>query len=366
MPSYEIPTTCPAGVVTNAGPNFTLSIATVPVPTPGPTDLLIRLNATGICYSDIHYMLEDLPMMPSMSRFGVRSPGHEGAGVVVALGSAVTNWSLGDRAGIKPGYDVCFACELCWGGLETYCAEGTQTGLQHAGTYQQYIVSPARYTTRIPEGVSDFEAAPVMCAGATIYNSLKQSGLGPGDWAVFVGAGGGVGHMGVQLAKAMGMRVVGVDGGRDKRELCVKLGCEAFVDFLETKEVAKEVVRITDGKGAHGVFVTATSKQAYETAPFMVRVAGRVMCVGLRKWTLEMTPGGVVAGADPLWFVAKNLHIMGTAVGSMLDTQEALSYAARGLLKPSYEKFSLAQLPEAVDKLRKGQVAGRLVVDFNS
>jgi len=162
------------------------------------------------------------------------------------------------------------------------------------------------------------------------------------------------------LAKAMGMRVVGVDGGDAKRELCMKLGCEAFVDFTKVEDVAKEVVKITDGKGAHGVFVTATSKAAYDSAPMMVRVGGRVMCVGLPP------TGSCVAGADPLWYVAKNLHIIGTAVGSMLDTQEALQYASRGLLKPNYEKFSLAQLPEAVEKLRKGQVAGRLVVDFNS
>lgn len=279
----SIPTTCKAGVVSNPGPNFTLSTTTVPVPTPGPNDLLIRLNATGICYSDIHYMLADIPLLPLMSSFNVRSPGHEGAGVVVALGSNVTNWKLGDRAGIKPSYDACFNCELCWSMKEMYCPESSQTGLQHPGTYQQYIVSPARYTTRIPDGVSDFDAAPVMCSGATIFNSLRSSGLGPGQWAVLPGAGGGVGHMGVQLAKAMGMRVVAVDGGDEKREMCMRLGCEAFVDFMKVEDVAEEVVRITDGKGAHGVFVTATSKAAYDSAPKMVRVGGKVMCVGLRK-----------------------------------------------------------------------------------
>lgn len=248
----------------------------------GPNDVLIKLNATGICYSDIHYMLNDLPV-PKMSDFGVRSPGHEGAGVVVKLGSNVTNWKVGDRAGIKPAYDACFNCELCWSGRETYCDDSPQIGLQFPGSYQQYVLSPARYTSRIPDGVDDFVAGPIMCSGSTIYCSLKESGLKPGDWAVFPGAGGGVGHMGVQLAKAMGMRVVGVDGGDDKRDLCLKLGCEAFVDFTKVKDVAKEVVKICDGKGAHGVFVTATSAGAYASAPLMTRISGRVMCVGLRK-----------------------------------------------------------------------------------
>lgn len=232
--------------------------------------------------SDIHYMLHDLPI-PPMSTFGVRSPGHEGAGVVVKIGSNVTNWKVGDRAGIKPAYDACFNCELCWTGKETYCDESPQIGLQFPGSYQQYLLSPARYTQRIPDGVDDFAAGPIMCSGSTIYCSLKESGLKPGDWAVFPGAGGGVGHMGVQLAKAMGMRVVGVDGGDEKKALCMKLGCEAFVDFTKVKDVAEEVVKICDGKGAHGIFVTATSGSAYASAPMMARIGGKIMCIGLRK-----------------------------------------------------------------------------------
>ena len=237
-------------------------------------------------------MLNDLPI-PKMSAFGVRSPGHEGAGVIVKLGSNVTNWKVGDRAGIKPAYDACFNCELCWTGKETYCDDSPQIGLQFPGSYQQYVLSPARYTSRIPEGVDDFSAGPIMCSGSTIYCSLKESGLKPGDWAVFPGAGGGVGHMGVQLAKAMGMRVVGVDGGDAKRELCMKLGCEAFVDFTKVEDVATEVVKICDGKGAHGVFVTATSAGAYASAPMMTRISGKVMCVGLRKFPYPASKFGI-------------------------------------------------------------------------
>ncbi|KAH7405976.1 chaperonin 10-like protein [Phaeosphaeria sp. MPI-PUGE-AT-0046c] len=357
--TYEIPKTCKAGVVVNEGPDFKLEVEDVPVPEPGPNDVLIKLNTTGICYSDIHYMLNDLPI-PAMSVFGVRSPGHEGAGVVVAIGSNVTNWKVGERAGIKPAYDACFNCELCWTGKETYCDESPQIGLQFPGSYQQYLLSPARYTQRIPDGVDDFSAGPIMCSGSTIYCSLKESGLKPGDWAVFPGAGGGVGHMGVQLAKAMGMRVVGVDGGDDKKELCMKLGCEAFVDFTKVKDVAEEVVKICDGKGAHGIFVTATSGAAYASAPMMARIGGKIMCVGLPP------AGTAVAGGDPLLLVGKNLHIIGTKVGSLYDTTKALEFAAQGKLKPICEVFPIAKMPEAVKKLQSGKVAGRLVVDFNA
>lgn len=291
--TVQVPKTCKAGVVIDEGPNFKLAVEDVPVPEPGPDDVLIKMNATGICYSDIHYMLNDLPI-PKMSVFGVRSPGHEGAGVIVKLGSNVKNWKVGDRAGIKPAYDACFNCELCWTGKETYCDESPQIGLQFPGSYQQYVLSPARYTSRIPEGVDDFSAGPIMCSGSTIYCSLKESGLKPGEWAVFPGAGGGVGHMGVQLAKAMGMRVVGVDGGDAKRELCMKLGCEAFVDFTKVDDVAAEVVKICDGKGAHGVFVTATSAGAYASAPMMTRISGKVMCIGLREFSSPSVAANVL------------------------------------------------------------------------
>ncbi|KAF1958800.1 hypothetical protein CC80DRAFT_490589 [Byssothecium circinans] len=306
-------------------------------------------------------MLHDLPI-PPMSAFSVRSAGHEGAGVVVALGSNVSTsqWEIGDRVGIKPAYDACLNCELCWSGKETYCDESPQIGLQFPGSFQQYLLSPARYTQRIPEGVDDFVAGPIMCSGSTIYRSIIESELKPGDWAVFPGAGGGLGHMGVQIAKAMGMRVVGVDGGDEKKELCLRLGCEAFVDFTKVQDVAAEIVKITDGKGAHGVFVTASSASAYKSAPDMCRVGGRIMCVGLPP------VGSTIAGADPLLMVGKNLHVIGTKIGSLLDTTKALEFAARGLLKPIYEVVPLAKMPEAIDRLRDGKVAGRLVVDFNS
>lgn len=297
----------------------------------GPNDVLIKLNATGICFSDIHYMLNDLPI-PKMSAFGVRSPGHEGAGTVVKLGSNVTNWKIGDRAGIKPAYDACFNCELCWTGRETYCDESPQIGLQFPGSYQQYVLSPARYTQRIPEGVDDFVAGPIMCSGSTIYCSLKESGLKPGDWAVFPGAGGGVGHMGVQLAKAMGMRVVGVDGGDDKKELCMKLGCEAFVDFTKVKDVAEEVIRICDGKGAHGVFVTATSASAYSTAPNMCRISGKVMCVGLRKSSMPLMVSITDEIPSSYWYCIRRCR------STSFRRQESARHRNKGRITNGYNK----------------------------
>ncbi|KAF4964223.1 hypothetical protein FSARC_7857 [Fusarium sarcochroum] len=314
----EVPKTCKAGVVVKHGQDFKLQVQHVPVPDPGPTEILIRLSATGVCYSDIHYVLEDLPL-PRMGDYGVRSPGHEGAGVVVKIGSLVGNWKVGDRAGVKPTWDTCMSCDLCWGRHECHCPEAVPTGLK----------------------------------------VLVDSELRPGDWAAFLGAGGGVGHMGVQLAKAMGLRVIGVDAGSDKRKLCMDLGCDKFIDFTKVEYVPEEIMRIT-GKGVDGVFVTATSPASYAIATKMAAIGGRIMCVGMPA------SGTAFAGDDPMFLILRNLKVIGTLTGSLKDTHDALGFAARGLLKPVYQTFSIDRLPEAVDLLRQGKVAGRCVVDFNA
>ncbi|OAL53157.1 GroES-like protein [Pyrenochaeta sp. DS3sAY3a] len=369
----DIPKKCLAGCVVNPGADFKLIVEDVDVPEPGKLrpmhpnlqltsegddELLLRLSVTGLCYSDIHYMLEDLPMI-RMSDTGIRSAGHEGIGVVVKIGQNVKNWKVGDRAGVKPLWDVCHECELCFSGQETYCLNGIQTGLNKDGTYQSYITSPARYTTRIPDEVDDFTAAPLMCAGATILNSLRTASLQAGSWVVFIGAGGGVGHIGVQIARAMGMRVIGIDGGEEKRRLCTSIGCTAYIDFTQSVDVEAEVQVITKGKGAQGVFVVATSPSAYKMAPNLAGVGGRIMCVGL-------TPlGKATVGGDPAMFIGKNLHVIGTLVGSMRDAHEVLQLAAAGLVKPIYTVFEASRFPEAVQNLRDGKVVGRAIIKFD-
>ncbi|XHG08430.1 hypothetical protein AWENTII_011530 [Aspergillus wentii] len=171
--------TCRVGVVTNRGPNFDLSVQDVSIPSPGPGQLLIKLNVTGLCYSDIHYMLEDLPL-PRMNDYGVRSPGHEGAGVV-RIGSGVTDWKIGDRARIVPTWDTCMSCKLCSSDMECHCAQAIPTGLMPPGTYQQYIVSPARYTSRILDGVDDFAAGPIMRCGSIMFRAFKEPKLRVGQ-----------------------------------------------------------------------------------------------------------------------------------------------------------------------------------------
>jgi propanol-preferring alcohol dehydrogenase len=244
--------------------------------------------------SDVHFMLNDWGMA-KMSEFGTKCAGHEGAGIIVQVGERVKTLKVGQRAGFKPIVDVCHTCDDCKGGKETYCAKAIFTGLhadggfvlqrfyamevgadEMTGSYQEYVVSPERYTSLIPDGVSDYVAGPIMCSASTAYTSIKESKLRPGQWAVFPGGGGGVGIQGVQLAVAMGLRVVVVDTGAERRTMCKKYGAEHFVDFKDTADTATEVVKLTEG-GAHAVFVTAVQSYPTSLAYLGGRVGGQVM-----------------------------------------------------------------------------------------
>lgn len=228
------------------------------------------------------------------------------------------------------------------------------------GSYKQYVVSPERYTTIIPDGVSDYIAGPIMCSASTIYTSIKDSNLKWGDWAVFPGGGGGVGIQGIQLAKAMGLRPVAIDTGEDKRKLCIETaGAEEFIDFKKVDDVAAEVVRICDGIGAHAVFVTAVQTYPSSISYLGGRVGGRVMCIGLPPaGTQQIT-------VDPNQMCFKKQGVQGTLVSSMADVDKTLDFAKRGLLKPIFTVYGMSQFDEAVQKLRRGEIAGRAVVDFN-
>ncbi|KAF2484410.1 chaperonin 10-like protein [Neohortaea acidophila] len=353
----EIPKKCIGGVVVNEGPDFHLEVQEIDVPEPKDDELLVRLNATGLCMSDVHFMLNDWAL-PPMSHFGTKCAGHEGAGVVVKIGSKVQGWKLGERVGIKPIADVCHNCEQCWNGRENYCAGAIYTGLMSTGTYQQYVTSPAIYTSRIPDGVPDEVAGPIMCSASTTHRALIDSGLKPGNWVVVPGGGGGVGIQGVQLVKAMGMRAIVVDAG-SKEQMCREMGAEAFVDFTKEKDVAAKVVEIADGIGVHGVLVTAY--QAYKQAMDYCanRIGAKIMCIAL-------PPSGLLEiGAEPSRFIFKHLHVIGTLVGTMQDTASCLEYARRGLLKNVAEVRGLSEWPEAVQQLKDGKIVGRIVIDFN-
>lgn len=192
-----------------------------------------------------------------------------------------------------------------------------------------------------------------------MYRSLNKSGLRAGNWAVFLGGGGGVGIQGVQLAKALGIRPIVLDTGAAKRAMSLEMGAEAFVDFKEVSDPAAAVIKIADGVGVHGVFITAPA--AYQSALSYVgsRVGAVIMCVGLAP------KGSVTVGGDPNSLIFSSLTIKGTLVGSRRDVAAALDFAKRGQLKQICEVYPIDRLPEAVERLRRGEVPGRIVVKFD-
>ncbi|RYC78905.1 hypothetical protein BFJ63_vAg18221 [Fusarium oxysporum f. sp. narcissi] len=346
MSSFDIPKQQRAAVRQENGPTSTTTIENIEVPQPGPGQILVKISWTGLCGSDKSLLLDEwkdfgVSMMPETHGIA----GHEGAGVVVAIGEEMHNrWKLGDRAGIKWIASTCGECEFCLDGVnEVHCIRQKNSAYSAAGTFQEYCLADGHYTSKLPDGVKDEEAGPIISA------------VKPGQWIVLPGAGGGLGHFAVQYACAMGMRVIAIDSGDDKRELCKKLGAEVFLDFKTTQDIAAEIMKLTT-YGAHGVIVTAATKAAYESAPTFLRPNGTVVAVGLP------TDPSIMAGAPPMMLTLRRLNVVGSFVGSLKEVDEALDFTAKGLVHPILSKGKLEELDSWVHKMATGQVPGRVVL----
>ncbi|PLB53818.1 putative alcohol dehydrogenase [Aspergillus steynii IBT 23096] len=354
----DLPAHQHAAIRHGAGESATTNIATIPIDQPGPGQILVKITWTGLCGSDkslLHDEWSDFGITMMEQTKGIA--GHEGAGVVVAVGEGMQRrWKVGDRAGVKWIAATCGECEFCLNGVdEVHCVNQVNSGFSAPGTFQEYCLADGRYTSRIPEGVKDEEAGPIMCGGVTAYTACKRSAVQPGQWIVLPGAGGGLGHLAIQYARAMGMRVIAIDGGEQKRELCMKLGAEVVIDFTTTSDIAAEIMTVTK-YGAQGVIVTAATKQAYALAPTFLRPNGTVVVVGLPK------DASILAGAPPLLMALKRLNIVGNITGSLKDVEEALDFTARGIVHPVLSKGKLEDLNSWMEKLKNGQLAGRAVL----
>ncbi|KAI0737890.1 GroES-like protein [Daedaleopsis nitida] len=303
-----------------------------------PGECLVELDCSGVCHTDLHARNNDWPLPAKLPLIG----GHEGVGLIVAIGEHTQNSpvKIGDRVGIKWLAYSCLDCEPCRKGLEQSCLNGQYSGFTVDGTFSQYVVSWVTHVTPIPEKLSSAEAASILCAGVTVYRAIKYSNTKIGDWIVLPGAGGGLGHLAVQYAAAMGLRVVAVDTGAEKKELCMKLGAEKWIDFRESKDLVKDIVEATDGFGAHAAVVTAANPAAYAQAIDYLRMGGTLMVVGL--------PARASLSADIFFTVVKSINIIGSYVGNRQDAREALDIAARGKVKCHYVTKPLSALAEYV------------------
>jgi propanol-preferring alcohol dehydrogenase len=324
-----------------------LTIEEMAIPTPGPGEVLVRIMASGVCHTDLHAAQGDWPIKPVLPFV----PGHEGAGIVAALGPGVTGLREGDPVGIAWLHDACGACEYCVTGWETLCPTQRNSGYGVNGSFADYAIGSAAYVARLPERPNFSALAPILCAGVTTYKGIRETEARPGEWIVISGVGG-LGHIAVQYAKAMGLHVVAVDVSDDKLALARSLGAEVVVNGRHREAVA-DVLKQTDG-GAHGVLVTAVSVPAFGQALQMVRRKGTVSLVGL-------PPGDF---PTPIFdVVLKRVTIRGSIVGTRRDLAEALAFAADGKVRAHYRTAPLEEINRVFDALEGGRVDGRIVLD---
>lgn len=322
-----------------------LVVRDVPILSPGPGQALVEVVASGVCHTDLHAAEGDWPIKPTLPFI----PGHEGAGIVVALGSGVTHLKEGDRVGIAWLHSACGHCDYCLSGWETLCPEQQNSGYSVNGSFAQYALAQADYLGRIPKNLSFVDAAPILCAGLTTYKGLKMTETRAGEWVVISGAGG-LGHVAIQYAKAMGLHVAAVDLGQEKMALARKLGAEIAIDAKiedPVKEVQKQI------GGAHGVLVTAVSPIAFQQAVGMLRRGGTCVLNGLPPGEFPVSIFDVVLNG---------YTIRGSIVGTRLDLEEALAFAGEGKVKATIETSPLESINEVFSRLKKGQVNGRVVL----
>lgn len=325
-----------------------LVIEEVPVPVPGPGEILVKVRACGVCHTDLHAASGDWPVKPTPPFI----PGHEAAGIVAALGAGVTDFKLGDAVGVAWLHDACMRCEYCETGWETLCEHQHNTGYSVNGGFAEYVIASAAFAARLPAGVDFAAIGPILCAGVTTYKGLKETEARPGEWVVISGVGG-LGHIAIQYAKAMGLKVIGLDIAEDKLKLARESGAEHAVNAL-AKDAVERVLEITGG-GAHGVLVTAVSTPAFGQALHMVRRKGTVSLVGL-------PPGEF---PTPIFdVVLKRITVRGSIVGTRRDLDEAIAFAMDGKVKAEFTTAPLSEINAIFDRMKHGKIDGRVVLDF--
>ena len=324
-----------------------LVIEEVAMPQVGPGQILVKVAAAGVCHTDLHAADGDWPVKPKPPFI----PGHEGVGYVAAVGAGVRHVREGDRVGVPWLYTACGHCPHCLGGWETLCGEQQNTGYSVNGSFADYVLADPNVVGHLPANVGFVDIAPVLCAGVTVYKGLKVTDTKPGDWVTISGIGG-LGHMAVQYATAMGLNVVAVDIDDAKLALAKRLGATVTVNALTTDPAAfiqKEL------GGTHGVLVTAVSAKAFQQALGMVRRGGTVSLNGLPPGDFPLSIFDTVLNG---------ITVRGSIVGTRLDLQEALDFAALGKVRATVSTDRLENINHVLTRMRKGDIEGRVVLDF--
>jgi propanol-preferring alcohol dehydrogenase len=332
-----------AAVVT--GFDKPLVIKDVPLPEPGAGQIRVRIEASGLCHTDIHAARGDWPVKPTPPFI----PGHEGVGIVEELGAGVTEHSVGDRVAIPWLGHACGTCEYCVTGWETLCQEQLNTGYAIDGGHAEYAVADARYVVRVPDGIDAAEAAPLTCAGVTTYKAIKVAGVTPGDRVAVFGIGG-LGHLALQYAQIFGGETVAIDVTEEKLALAKQLGAARVVNAI-----AVDAMSLTDQVGGVDVaIVLAADRRVLEQAHACLRPGGRLVLVSLPKDNGMMLP--------IFQTVLKGIRVIGSIVGTRADLAEVFRLHAAGRTKVLYETRPLDEINKSIDDVLASRVPARLVL----
>lgn len=324
-----------------------LMIDEVAVPTPGHGEIVVKIAASGVCHTDLHAAEGDWPVKPRLPFI----PGHEGVGFVSDVGPGVTRVKEGDRVGVPWLHIACGHCQYCVTGWETLCESQTNTGYSVDGDYAEYVLANAGFVGILPDAVGFLEGAPILCAGLTVYKGLKETEAKPGEWVVISGVGG-LGHLAVQYAKAMGLHVLAVDIADDKLNLATHMGADLVVNAANEDPIAFAQKTI---KGAHGALVTAVSPTAFSQALRMLRRKGVISLNGLPPGDFPLPIFDVVL---------KRITVRGSIVGTRKDLEEALDFAAEGKVHAHVHPSRLEDVNTVFERMRQGGIDGRIVLDL--
>lgn len=322
-----------------------LRLEEVPVPEVPPGQVLVKVMASGVCHTDLHAADGDWPVKPALPFI----PGHEGVGYVAAVGAGVKLVKEGDRVGVPWLHTACGHCEHCRTGWETLCDGQQMTGYTVNGGYAEYVLADPAYVGQLPGNVGFGEIAPVLCAGVTVYKGLKVLDCKAGDWVAISGIGG-LGHLAVQYAKAMGFHVIAVDVDEGKLALARRLGADMAINAA-TQDPVREVQLAL--RGAHGVLVTAVSRSAFAQGLGMLHKRGTMSLVGL-------PPGDF---ALPIFDVVLNAKtVRGSIVGTRQDLHEALAFAGEGKVHTIFAEDQLDNINRIFERMKAGDIEGRVVM----
>jgi propanol-preferring alcohol dehydrogenase len=337
-----------AAVVT--GFSDALEIVERDIPEPGTGQVLVRMEACGLCHTDIHAARGDWPVVPTLPFV----PGHEGIGIIETLGEGVTNRTVGERVSIAWLGSACGECRYCVDGRETLCEKQQNSGYSIDGAFADYAVASATYVVPVPDGISSVDAAPLSCAGVTTYKAVKVAQIEPTERVGIFGIGG-LGHLAVQYARIMGGTVVAIDVEQPKLDLAASLGAEHLVNAATGDPVAA----IQQLGGLDVAVVLAASPRVFEQAFASLRRGGRLICVAL--------PGDAAAMDIPIFeTVLKGISIIGSIVGTRQDLAEVFALHAAGRTRVIAETRTLEDVNGAIEEVLSGKVTARLVFDWST